>query len=192
MKTLFNPFERFRENQLLVFGGLITIVGSLLGYFFMARFDGVLDLHFGSAVTIYNPFIDNCVNIFCLSLFLYLAGLLINKKTRLIDVLVVAIIARIPLYFLTLFNAGGRMSLLGEKIMENVKTDPFKSISGYDVGLIAVSGILTILVMIWYIALLFNGFKTAANAKGIKSILLFIICVILSELVSKLIISLIP
>ena len=94
--VLFNPFEKFSASKLLVFGIIATLIGSYLGYVFNGRFDGVIDLHFNEETTLVQPFVDNAVNILCLSLSLFVVGRIINKKTRFIDVLIPAMIARIP------------------------------------------------------------------------------------------------
>ena len=54
--------------------------------------------------------------------------------------------------------------------------------------LIALS-IVTLLFLVWSIVLLFNGFKTATNAKGSKQIILFAITILISEIISKILIS---
>ena len=41
---------------------------------------------------------------------------------------------------------------------------------------------------VWFFILLYNGFKTATNAKGTKSILLFITACILSEILTRILI----
>jgi uncharacterized protein YjeT (DUF2065 family) len=34
MKQLYNPFELYSERQLLIFGLVLTLIGSFLGYLF--------------------------------------------------------------------------------------------------------------------------------------------------------------
>jgi hypothetical protein len=192
MKLIFNPFERFRENQLLISGFAITALGSVLGYIFKARFDGVLDLHFVDSVLWFSPFFDNIINIVCASAVFFLAGYIINKKTRFVDVLVFSIIARAPLYLLTFFNAGGIMSSLGEKVTNNIKTNPLNALEGSDLMTLIIFGLLSIIFIIWHVTLLYNGYRVASNAKGVKAIILFILAILVAEIISKILISLIP
>ena len=103
MKTiLFRPFERYSEKTLVIVGVAFTLIGSLLGAVFQGRFDGVLDMHFVPSTSFYQVLIDNVINIFCLVLFLFLSAKYINNKTRLIDILTAAMVARIPYYFMVL------------------------------------------------------------------------------------------
>jgi hypothetical protein len=46
-----------------------------------------------------------------------------------------------------------------------------------------------IFTLIWFSVLLWNGFKVATNAKGIKNIILFIFTILVVEIVSKYIIT---
>ena len=97
---LYNPFQRLQTGILAVSGTVATILFCFTAYFFKARFDGAIDLHFVDAVEMYEPFIDNIVVIISLSLLLFFAGKIVNRKTRYVDILSVSLIARIPFYFL--------------------------------------------------------------------------------------------
>src|SRR5690625_4846953 len=111
MKTiLFRPFERYSEKTLVIVGVAFTLIGSLLGAAFQGRFDGVLDMHFVPSTSFYQVLIDNAINIFCLVLFLFLSAKYINNKTRLIDILTAAMVARIPYYFMVFGNINNTMS----------------------------------------------------------------------------------
>jgi hypothetical protein len=189
MKIIFNPFEKFRENQLLTVGAVGTVIGSLLGFLFNGRFDGILDLHFVAEVEWYVPFVDNIINILVASLVFFLLGYLLNKKTRFVDCLAFSLIARVPLYLLTLFNAGGTMFSVGDKVAKNIGTNPLEILEKSEIIIMSVFGIMSILIMVWHIALLYNGFRVSTNGKGVKAVLLFIVAIIVAEIVSKVIIT---
>ena len=104
MKTLFNPFEQFSERPLILFGIATTIVLSLMGSYFNARFDGVIDLHFSTPTFFINTLTDNAVNVVVLSLVLFTLGKMRNNKTRFIDIFSASLIARVPYYFLPMFK----------------------------------------------------------------------------------------
>jgi len=115
---LLNPFAHFAEIQLVAAGLLATAVGSFLGWQCNTRFDGVLDLHFVSQTTPWQPLLDNGINLLCLVIPLYLVGRSINSKTRLIDLVSTALVARIPYYVLPLTNTGGFMHLASMNLVE--------------------------------------------------------------------------
>ena len=191
MKTvLFNPFEKYTESKLLIFGIVITLIGSYLGFVFQ----GSLDLHFPDAVTIVQPFLDNLVNIFSLFIFLFLLGKYINPKTRLIDILTPILIARAPFYLLTLTNYQNYNANLGKKILDSIDlSNPQNglNIEPSEMFFLALFTGITVLFIVWFVILLFNGFKVATNARGIKNNLLLAGAIILSEILSKIIFNLI-
>ena len=191
MKLLFNPFERYSEKQLVFIGITSTIIGSLMAIFFNARFDGILDLHFVEKVEIYEPIIDLLIDLFCLVLILFLIGRYINKKTRIIDIISATLISKIPFYFLLFQNINNLSFKITDKLAKSLLTKNYslETITTSEMTYLFFCGIINLVLVIWSITLLFNGFKTATNAKNTKSILLFIVAVILSEVVSKILIS---
>ncbi len=190
MKTiLLNPFEKYGENKLLIIGAIITIAGSFIGLYFNARFDGVLDLHFVQEVGLLDILQDNLINILSLSFLLSLVGKIINNKLRIIDILTTAIIARTPYYILPFFNFNNSIYEAGKNIQSLVEINDMDQLMNSGMVLISLFGLCSLLILIWYIGLLYNGFKVAANAKGTKSIALFSFAIILAEIVSKTIIN---
>lgn len=191
MKTiLFNPFEKYAENKLFVFGILITLAGSYLGYLFQGRFDGVIDLHFVPSTTLFEPLVDNLINILVLFLLLFILGKYINSKTRAIDVLITVLIARFPFYLLTFSNYQNYISGVSEKLIASI--DFQNKTTGVDIATsdmlitLLFAGI-SILFLIWFVILLFNGFKVATNSRGTKNNLFFAGAIILAEIISKII-----
>ena len=80
-----------------------------------AKFDSILHISFMDTPFI-EPFIDNGVNIALLFTALYIVGYLINKKTRIIDIVTTALISRGPFYLAVLVNING---YFGELTLSN-------------------------------------------------------------------------
>jgi len=189
-KILFNPFEKYSETTLLIFGIVATLLGSFLGYLMNARFDGIIDMHLVGNIRWYQPFLDNLINIIILTSFLILLGKALNRKTRFIDILVVVLISRIPIYLSSLSNIGGFLYSHSEKVVESfVNNGGTSQIEIKDLIIVTIIGVIVIPFIIWMIVLLWKGFKTATNNKTIKGVLFFIKVVIASELLSKLLIT---
>ncbi len=191
MKTLlFNPFKKYSERHLFIIGVVFTLIGTALGYVFKTRFDGVIDSHIVSDIMWDKVLFDNIINIFCLILFLYISAKYINKKTRIIDIITTSMIARTPIYILPLFNINDVMSMAVKEIIQNSTYGPelINHVSFFSLFLVIVFSIVSILFLVWYIALLFNGFKVASNAKEKISVILFILSVLLAEILSKILI----
>jgi len=189
MKTLlFNPFEKYSEKTLIIFGLIFSALGCLLAFCFNARFDGAIDMHFVETVSIYEIVTDQIINIFCLSLLLFITARYINRKARLIDILCTVTIARIPFYLLTFSNINNYFYKISMRMVENVQPASMRDPDILDLSIILVFGMFTILFLVWFFVLLWNGFKVSCNAKGTKHALLFTADIILAEVLSKTII----
>ncbi|MFV5698451.1 hypothetical protein ACM55H_08790 [Flavobacterium sp. ZT3R17] len=186
MKTLlFNPFEKYSERILIIVGLAFTVIGGYLGFVFNARFDGVIDLHFVEKVPLYQPILEIGINILCTTILLFIVGKIINPKTRIIDVFLTSMIARIPYYIVTFFNANNKAYTISQGILNLVKSTKTNTLSSTDILHLLLMSFAIIASLIWFITLLFNGFKTAVNAKETKHILLFTAAIVVAEIISK-------
>lgn len=186
-KILTQPFERLQERQLLLFGLSTLIIASILGYLTSTRFDGVLDVHISATpVQIEQPFLDNILNTVLLTAFLSLLARYINPKTRLIDILNIALISRIPLYVITIFGFGGFMQETSDHMMQNI-TNPAEMMNLPFINLIllGVSSIYSIAALVLFGILVYKGFKTATNLKTNLHKFLILVAVIIAEFTSK-------
>jgi len=191
-KLLINPFEKFSVPNLLLLGVAVTSIGSYLGYLFYGRFDGVIDLHFTDTITLAEPLTDNAINIFSLSVLLFLFGRIINKKTRFVDILAAAMVARIPFYFLPFSNIDNFMSRFSNTLIRDLdlKNPASFHIETGNLITLLLFAIISIGMLVWFVILLFHGFKVATNCKTPNHTLLFAIGIIAAEIVSKLLIYL--
>lgn len=191
-KILLNPFEKYSEKTLLLFGVALTLLGSFIGYLTKARFDGVFDMHLVENIAVFEPFLDNLLNIATLVLLFFLLGKSINGKTRWVDILSVSIISRIPFYVLPLFNIDGLLNKSTQKLLSGIDFQDLSQppvVELPDLLVILMFAVISILCLIWFVALFWNGFKIATNAKGTKNVILFIVLLLLSEVLSKVLIS---
>lgn len=189
MKQLYNPFELYSERQLVIFGLVMTLIGSFLGYSFNGRFDGIIDFHLLESVTFFEVVLDNFFNAVLLTMLLFINGKLINSKTRFVDVLNASLLARIPFYILPFFNFNNVMYDVSNRTYDIMVARSFNAISTPDLILLMLFSFVAICTLIWFSVLLWNGFKVATNAKGIKNIILFIFTILVAEVVSKYIIT---
>ena len=190
MKALiFNPFEKISEKKLLLIGIASMLVGAALGYLFNARFDGVFDLHFEKNTSYFNALLDILISVSTTCILLLAVGKYTNSKTRLIDLFNACSIAKIPFYVLTLFNINNWIYYSSEKLVESLQHNLMKMPSLAEFIPVLLFSLLTILGLVVSVLLLLNGYKVATNAKGTKSIGLFVVALFLSEIFSKIIIS---
>lgn len=186
MKSLlFNPFEKYSEKWLIGAGLVFMLLGSLLASYTMSNFDGALDLHFSHyQLTFIEILLQNTVNVLVLALALFVFGKILNSKTRLIDLIAVVFIARIPLYFMSLFNLTHVLSIGQSNDLQEVM-----AFAQSNMVFLIFMTVIMLIAIIWMFVILFNGYKTATNGKGAKSIVFFILAIILAEIISKIIIN---
>lgn len=191
IKLIFNPFERYSEKQLVLTGIITTVIGTLLAISLNVRFDGILDLHFVEKIKISEPIIDVLIDTFCLVIILFAIGKSINKKTRLIDIIATTLISKIPFYILSFQNINNFSNHITDKLTKSLLTKNYsiETLTSGEMAFLILFSFLNLTLVIWFITLLFNGFKTATNAKNTKSIILFIVAIILCEIISKILIS---
>jgi hypothetical protein len=181
VKTVFNPFEKYSEIRLFVFGLVLTVAGSWAAYYFNGRFDGAIDYHFRPDVKITEPLLDNAINTLSLFLFLFLLAKIINSKTRIIDILNTVLIARIPFYLLPFFNAGGTLAKAIDTLDVN---NPSAIQASPALTLVLLMGFAAIGFLVWFVILLYNGFKIASNSKKNIHKVYFAIAILAAELLA--------
>ncbi|MBI1183212.1 hypothetical protein GC194_02990 [bacterium] len=189
IRLLINPFEKLNERLLLLIGIASIAFGSATGALMQFRFDGILDMHTPGEATIMQTFFDNLIDISCLVICLFIAARGINEKTRPIDLLNTSMVARLPLYLAPLFDfthASTRLLKLTEAgDYENIMHE----INALDIVSLIVFALFSIWFLVWYVALLYNGYKVACNAKSGKAVAYFILALLAAEIISKILIS---
>lgn len=186
---LFKPFERYSGIPLLLVGLGITVFGVFMSFAFNTRFDGVLDFHAVESISLQQALKESIINIASLFLFLYLAAVLVYKRTRPIDLLNTVLVARAPMYILPLLNINNYMTEAANGFIsatKNVDNGTQELLDHLPFFLITV--IVLLAAIIWSVALLVNGYRTASNAKSTSSIVYFIIALLLAEILSKVLI----
>lgn len=188
-RTLLRPLEKYNEIHLLLFAIIMTVLGSFAASLLNARFSGIIDMHIVKNVRPEQPFLDNTANTLALFVFLFALGKYINSKTRAIDIFNSILIARIPFYLLPLFNIGSLFSSIEKKVNP---ANPYAiDFTAGEMVLLFFFAIIAITCLVWFVMLLYNGFKVASNSKTTTHKSLFALAVVLAWAFSKYLIYLI-
>ncbi len=174
--------------QLLVFGIVITFIGSFFGYFFQVSYDGVLDVHQNS-VTFLNSLKENAINIFSVFVLLFILGKIINQRTRIIDILNTVLVSRFPIYIIAVFANNPALERITNQIIENQSNLQNLQFGWMDLMILMVISSLMMMLLAYSIALLVNGFRTATNVKKWQHFVFFAIAILIAEIISKVLIS---
>lgn len=190
-RTLYNPFEKYSETRLLISGIVMLFFFSILGFYLKARFDGIIDMHIVENIAWYEPLIDNVFNTVALFAVFFTFGKKINPKTRAIDILNASLIARIPIYLISLGNIGGTINKATQNILNQIDFDNLHNphnppkFEMLDLVITLFFAIFSIAMLVWMIALFWNGFRIATNTKGTRNVILFIVLFVLAYIISK-------
>ncbi len=184
-KFIFNPFIKIAGIQALSFGFLFIMIGALLGGFFNARFDGVLDLHFSSDAIQISPLLDQILIWLILVIIFYPLSLMLGTKPRFVDIAGTFALARFPYAIAPISNAGGWELKLAERLMEIDKQHPSWPLNAMESIIFAVLTIFSLVLIVWMVILYFNAWKTCTNLKGKKLIISFIVGLLVAEIASS-------
>ncbi|CAM3926006.1 YIP1 family protein [Elizabethkingia sp. HX WHF] len=181
-KTLFNPFEKYSEYKLLLFGILFFILTPFVSYYTQNRMTSFM--RFDSpeeALTLTSSLLYCSVSIASIILILYLIALIFNRRSRFLDItntILVSNAINIPILLLThLIDVNKAFSSDG--INENFYQ--------YIINLLFIIVITAIVIslVIYSIVLFFNGFKTATNIKKLPQIILFVFIFFVSLMICQ-------
>lgn len=188
MKKLFNPFESYSEKALIAFGIIILSIASIAAWYFGGRYDGVIDFHLTADIALWQPFTDNAIATISLVLPLFILGRSINNRTRLIDIIAASLVARTPFVLEPFFNMGGYLGRATDAVTaQYMQGDPSVLPDTADLILIMAFALVSILLLVWFAILLYNGFKTATNIRKTAHIVWFIVAAIIAEAISAII-----
>jgi hypothetical protein len=177
-KWLFNPFTYVAGGQALGIGMLVMAITSVVGFYSHAHFDGVLHMSPG----VPSPFmifaIEQLVCWLCVLLTFYAGGKFFSTSSiRLIDVAGTTALARWPAIMLV---------TLGFWINVPHTTLPQELLESLTVTTI-VSLLLSIVFVVWMVALFYNAFRVSCNMKGGKGVAVFVVALLVADALSRII-----
>ena len=191
---LFNPFLFVAGFKALIIGLVFIVAASLLGYAGNIHFDGVLDVHPGPAWPVWVFITESLIDWLSLALVLAVfAAIMWRKTSRFIDIIGTQALARWPsLITVVLLQFTGYKRITDElvaKMQQGGMAPPMPNPA--DMAILVVISILLIAAIVWMVALMWRAFAVSCNAKGAKAIVVFIVAVIVGEIISKVLISII-
>lgn len=183
-KTIFNPFGRFDEKNLL-FAGILFFVLNIFGCYYAGN---VNDSIFHLSLLKENQTIWDVVRINSLStifaiLVLFILALFFNNKTRIIDIINTVLVSAIPLIII--------MPVSGMSFLKNATQSITKSVGNpnqietINLVLVTAFALATLPFMIYSFVLYYNGFQTATNIKKWQHIVLFAVVSLVLVIVSQ-------
>lgn len=209
-----NPFTYLAGYEALGIGLACIVLASLSGTFSGMWFPGVLDAKVGYNAGFLNNLAAALIAWLMMSLVLYLTALVSSpSRLRLIDFVGTQALARFPSLILALaafipslekvthyFLGRTLQSWLDtakpealDLLRSFVDVDPYLQQAAHrpalgEFLLAALSIILTLLMIIWMVALMFNAYRVSANLKGSRAGISFTLALIVAEVLSVILI----
>jgi hypothetical protein len=182
---LFNPFMYVAGWQALVAGLLFMFITAILASLSTIRFDGVIDIHFGEHLSFMSQIKMLLIDYAALSLLLIIIGMILSKSQyRFIDIIGTQLIARWPILLVVVLA----LAVNPDPLIEASKQINPQEVKAMFTGTFILFLFVSILVTVWMIVLMYRSYAVSFNLNGSKAIVSFIICFVLAEVFSKLII----
>ena len=176
-----NPFTRIAGWQAFGLGLVFVILMGIVGAYGNVIFDGAIDMHLVKEISMIQSFEYLTVSTLTLVLVMWITALFISKSFRFIDILGTMTLSKAP--FLLLAIAGFFTKMPD---MSQVMKNPMVILSSTSFLILM---IITVPVVIWTIALMYNALKISCGVKGSKLTVAFIVALLVSEIISKMLIS---
>lgn len=182
LQLLKNPFAIIEDKKLLFFGIFSFIIGIFLAYYFQLQRQ-ILRLNILETPTITQVIIWHFIIVASLAIIFFTLGKIINRKTRFLDILNTVLISLIPIYISFFQNFNNFLTVQTTQMLDAIK-DGSIYIQSPPVLFILV-GFIGLFLFIYYIYLLFIGFKTATNAKKTSHYVLFFVLLIITDILTS-------
>lgn len=185
---LFNPFQFVAGSRALVLGLAIILISGFFGWLGDTHFDGVLDIHTGMEAPAWVFFAEGLINWLCVAVPLYFFGLIVSRSSiRVVDVFGTQALARLPYLIAALMWLPDAPQRFGEYMLSQVSqgSAAATTISYMDTLMFVVCAIVTILMVIWMVALMYRAYAVSCNIKGTKAVITFIVSLVGGEVLSK-------
>lgn len=177
---IWNPFARVAGWQAFGVGIVIVVASAVAAGFGNLLFDGAIDAHFGDHVGVAKSLLLTGISLLSVVLSMYVTGLIISRDFRFIDILGTMTLARAPLLILALISF-----FVSSPSKAEVLENPMIVL---DYPSLIIFGLISIPIIVWFIALMFNGLKVSTGVKGKKLVVGFIGGILFAEIISKILI----
>ena len=190
---VYNPFKKIAGWKAFSIGIVILCLATVIGYFGNTVFYGI-SVKSVSSITWSKAFSLQVIGLAIYVAVMLITALLFAKRFRFQDILGTVTLAKYPLVlaaimFLALSNWLNKLnSMLFSAVNIQEIMELFNKFTIADYSLLLLLTIVSILMLVWTIALLFNAFRVSTNLKGSKCALLFIAVIFISEIIIHIII----
>lgn len=198
IKKILNPIQHFSEFPILIFGILISAISIIMCFLWSLILDGYLDIHEttfmsdGSKFSFWDYASIYGLIVVAMLLPMMIVGLIINKKSRFIDILNSVLISRWPLMLAipvtyVLSHTDAVVQLTNQ--VENLENLQELKLNFLSIATIIIYAVILILLLVMHIFTFFYSFSTAVHVKVGWHKVAFFVALLIGEILSKYIIT---
>ncbi|GGG61170.1 YIP1 family protein [Epilithonimonas arachidiradicis] len=183
-KTIFNPFGKFNDIQLLIVGIVFFILNIFACYYAGNVNDSIFHLsRLEGTQTIWDVLKINSLSYIFAIIVLFIIAKFFNNKTRIIDIINTVLISAIPLILIMPISGMSFLKNATESITKSAG-DP-NQVETINLIMVTAFALATLPFMIYSLVLYYNGFKTATNLKKWQHIVFFAVVSLIVIIVSQ-------
>lgn len=177
-KTIFNPFSKYSEKQLLISGIVSLALTLLLCNLFELQVDSIFHYRYADEKKSLLESIGYSLLSYSIAIIIfYILAKIYNKRARFIDIVNTILISQIPGIFIILISELPIIKNSLESIRLMAEKNP-ANISPVDLIVVCIFSFSALLLSAYGMTLIYNGFKTATNLKNWKQIVIFAFLII--------------
>jgi len=192
---IFNPFYYVAGMKAMAIGVVIIMITGCFAFLKNCRFDALLNFYIRPLKSpLWICISEGLISWLLLSILLLIAGKIISKsRVRIIDVFGTQALARFPYLFIALAIMIPGIIPAFIRFNNNILSGQGAS-HLFSPDLIAFASLLIIILatLIWMVALMYRAFVVSCNIAGRKAVIAFIICLIIGQIISTIVIYHLP
>lgn len=180
IEMLYNPFCKIAGWKAFFMGAIIVSISVIIAYFGNQYYQGAMNVKLVADAHLDYAFLSQIVGLFIMVFLFYLAGIFFSKGVRFQDVLGTTILARYPYIIPAFFGYFFDFDSMN-RITTTLLSGQTEGVLG-DLMLLTVIGVIMLVILVLYIALLWNAFRVSTDIRGGKGIAIFIVALLMTDL----------
>lgn len=193
----YNPFLYIAGGKALLVGLLIILLTSVAGSFSGVWFPGVIDIKIGFQGPVTVHLAASVVAWLAITLVLYVIALLLSpSRVRLLDIAGTQALARVPLLLASLTGFSGIIQkathywlYLAAASLQGIipAVEAPARLMPWEWTLAISLMLLQLALLVWMIALMYNGYRVSANLRGMRAGLSFALGLFAAQIITNVI-----
>lgn len=188
IQKIFNPFRFIAGWKALLLGLVIIIATAFVASFSNTHFPDPVSVKIGQSAPFLYYLLQSIANWLVLSCILFImAKLSSGSSIRIIDVFGTQALARLPYFFASFTGFATVLVKFSNYLLwVTLKKGNDIVISNFEIFAAILLLIITLFSTIWLVVLSYNAFYVSTNLKGFKSIIIYVVSLLISVIITSL------